>query len=170
MNIRCLLPGPDGVVGNEGNPREGKGMDMLSYAPETSRYFPLLWDIAFHLTFYQFECPTISWPFIFIFIRFLLGFLSPHSSQIHNTPLHPAYASSIHVRAESFALKETHAVLISICAIKYFISLQIGPNARELFRLVEDFIDVIGFRMKDFRDSYQVTDNLGELICTPHVG
>ncbi|KAL9870278.1 LOW QUALITY PROTEIN: adhesion G protein-coupled receptor B1-like [Geothlypis trichas] len=35
----------------------------------------------------------------------------------------------------------------------------IGPN-EELFRLVEDFIDVIGFRMKDFRDSYQVTDNL----------
>jgi len=49
-------------------------------------------------------------------------------------------------------------------------SLQIGPNAKELFRLVEDFIDVIGFRMKDFRDSYQVTDNLGELIYTPHVG
>ncbi|RMC14727.1 hypothetical protein DUI87_06900 [Hirundo rustica rustica] len=37
---------------------------------------------------------------------------------------------------------------------------RIGPNAKELFRLVEDFIDVIGFRMKDFRDSYQVTDNL----------
>ncbi|XP_048697755.2 adhesion G protein-coupled receptor B1 isoform X7 [Caretta caretta] len=36
----------------------------------------------------------------------------------------------------------------------------VGPNAKELFRLVEDFIDVIGFRMKDFRDSYQVTDNL----------
>ncbi|XP_069076947.1 adhesion G protein-coupled receptor B1 isoform X4 [Pleurodeles waltl] len=35
-----------------------------------------------------------------------------------------------------------------------------GPNAKELFRLVEDFIDVIGFRMKDFRDTYQVTDNL----------
>ncbi|XP_043861300.1 adhesion G protein-coupled receptor B1 isoform X3 [Dromiciops gliroides] len=35
-----------------------------------------------------------------------------------------------------------------------------GPNAKELFRLVEDFVDVIGFRMKDFRDSYQVTDNL----------
>lgn len=35
---------------------------------------------------------------------------------------------------------------------------------------MEDFIDVIGFRMKDFRDSYQVTDNLGEWICTPHVG
>lgn len=35
---------------------------------------------------------------------------------------------------------------------------------------MEDFIDVIGFRMKDFRDSYQVTDNLGELICISHVG
>ncbi|XP_069477830.1 adhesion G protein-coupled receptor B1 isoform X4 [Ambystoma mexicanum] len=35
-----------------------------------------------------------------------------------------------------------------------------GPNTKELFRLVEDFIDVIGFRMKDFRDTYQVTDNL----------
>ncbi|XP_014395465.1 PREDICTED: brain-specific angiogenesis inhibitor 1 [Myotis brandtii] len=35
-----------------------------------------------------------------------------------------------------------------------------GPNARELFRLVEDFVDVIGFRMKDLRDAYQVTDNL----------
>ncbi|XP_017602157.1 PREDICTED: brain-specific angiogenesis inhibitor 1-like isoform X5 [Corvus brachyrhynchos] len=41
----------------------------------------------------------------------------------------------------------------------------IGPNAKELFRLVEDFIDVIGFRMKDFRDSYQVTDNLVLPIC-----
>ncbi|XP_078248150.1 adhesion G protein-coupled receptor B1 isoform X4 [Pogona vitticeps] len=36
----------------------------------------------------------------------------------------------------------------------------IGPNMKELFRLVEDFIDVIGFRMKDFQDSYQVTENL----------
>ncbi|ERE86183.1 brain-specific angiogeneis inhibitor 1 [Cricetulus griseus] len=35
-----------------------------------------------------------------------------------------------------------------------------GPNAKELFRLVEDFVDVIGFRMKDLRDAYQVTDNL----------
>ncbi|XP_006635755.3 adhesion G protein-coupled receptor B1 isoform X2 [Lepisosteus oculatus] len=35
-----------------------------------------------------------------------------------------------------------------------------GPNVKELFRLVEDFIEVIGFRMKDFRDSYQVTENL----------
>ncbi|ELW63437.1 Brain-specific angiogenesis inhibitor 1 [Tupaia chinensis] len=37
---------------------------------------------------------------------------------------------------------------------------RMGPNARELFRLVEDFVDVIGFRMKDLRDAYQVTDNL----------
>lgn len=37
-----------------------------------------------------------------------------------------------------------------------------GPNAKELFRLVEDFVDVIGFRMKDLRDAYQVTDNLGK--------
>uniref|UniRef100_G5E792 G-protein coupled receptors family 2 profile 1 domain-containing protein n=1 Tax=Loxodonta africana TaxID=9785 RepID=G5E792_LOXAF len=36
----------------------------------------------------------------------------------------------------------------------------VGPNAKELFRLVEDFVDVIGFRMKDLRDAYQVTDNL----------
>uniref|UniRef100_A0A2K5V0W5 Adhesion G protein-coupled receptor B1 n=1 Tax=Macaca fascicularis TaxID=9541 RepID=A0A2K5V0W5_MACFA len=34
----------------------------------------------------------------------------------------------------------------------------VGPG--ELFRLVEDFVDVIGFRMKDLRDAYQVTDNL----------
>lgn len=39
-----------------------------------------------------------------------------------------------------------------------------GPNAKELFRLVEDFVDVIGFRMKDLRDAYQVTDNLGKPI------
>lgn len=39
---------------------------------------------------------------------------------------------------------------------------QMGPNAKELFRLVEDFVDVIGFRMKDLRDAYQVTDNLGK--------
>ncbi|XP_077127451.1 adhesion G protein-coupled receptor B1 isoform X6 [Ranitomeya variabilis] len=31
---------------------------------------------------------------------------------------------------------------------------------KDLFRLVEDFVDVIGFRMKDFKDLYQVTDNL----------
>ena len=37
-----------------------------------------------------------------------------------------------------------------------------GPNAKELFRLVEDFVGVIGFRMKDLRDAYQVTDNLGK--------
>ncbi|KAM4736091.1 adhesion G protein-coupled receptor B1 isoform 8-T9 [Anableps anableps] len=36
----------------------------------------------------------------------------------------------------------------------------LGPNIKELFRLVEDFVDVIGLRMKDFRDLYEVTDNL----------
>ncbi|XP_072266667.1 adhesion G protein-coupled receptor B1 isoform X1 [Pyxicephalus adspersus] len=36
----------------------------------------------------------------------------------------------------------------------------IGVSVKDLFRLVEDFIDVIGFRMKDFKDSYQVTDNV----------
>uniref|UniRef100_A0A3P8W5P6 Adhesion G protein-coupled receptor B1 n=1 Tax=Cynoglossus semilaevis TaxID=244447 RepID=A0A3P8W5P6_CYNSE len=35
-----------------------------------------------------------------------------------------------------------------------------GPNVKELFRLVEDFVDVIGLRMKDFQDMYEVTDNL----------
>ena len=43
-------------------------------------------------------------------------------------------------------------------------SLQLGPNIRELFRLVEDFVDVIGLRMKDFQDMYEVTDNLGEPV------
>ncbi|XP_065813689.1 adhesion G protein-coupled receptor B1 isoform X10 [Labrus bergylta] len=36
----------------------------------------------------------------------------------------------------------------------------LGPNIKELFRLVEDFVDVIGLRMKDFQDTYEVTDNL----------
>lgn len=35
-----------------------------------------------------------------------------------------------------------------------------GLSVKDLFRLIEDFIDVIGFRMKDFKDSYQVTDNV----------
>ncbi|KAM8967734.1 adhesion G protein-coupled receptor B1 isoform 2-T2 [Pelodytes ibericus] len=35
-----------------------------------------------------------------------------------------------------------------------------GLNVKDLFKLVEDFIEVIGFRMKDFKDSYQVTDNI----------
>lgn len=39
---------------------------------------------------------------------------------------------------------------------------QLGPNIKELFRLVEDFVDVIGLRMKDFQDMYEVTDNLGQ--------
>uniref|UniRef100_A0A3Q3K8M9 Adhesion G protein-coupled receptor B1 n=1 Tax=Monopterus albus TaxID=43700 RepID=A0A3Q3K8M9_MONAL len=36
----------------------------------------------------------------------------------------------------------------------------LGPSIKELFRLVEDFVDVIGLRMKDFQDMYEVTDNL----------
>ncbi|XP_028325891.1 adhesion G protein-coupled receptor B1 isoform X3 [Gouania willdenowi] len=36
----------------------------------------------------------------------------------------------------------------------------LGPNVKELLRLVEDFVDVIGLRMKDFQDLYEVTDNL----------
>ncbi|KAM4705933.1 adhesion G protein-coupled receptor B1 [Rhinophrynus dorsalis] len=36
----------------------------------------------------------------------------------------------------------------------------VGLSVKDLFKLVEDFIEVIGFRMKDFKDSYQVTDNL----------
>ncbi|CAF97520.1 unnamed protein product [Tetraodon nigroviridis] len=36
----------------------------------------------------------------------------------------------------------------------------LGPNIRQLFRLVEDFVDVIGLRMKAFQDMYEVTDNL----------
>lgn len=39
---------------------------------------------------------------------------------------------------------------------------QLGPNIKELFRLVEDFVDVISLRMKDFQDTYEVTDNLGQ--------
>ncbi|KAM4688027.1 adhesion G protein-coupled receptor B1 isoform 1-T1 [Discoglossus pictus] len=35
-----------------------------------------------------------------------------------------------------------------------------GLNLKDLFKLVEDFIEVIGFRMKDFKETYQVTDNL----------
>uniref|UniRef100_A0A8C5Q5B9 Adhesion G protein-coupled receptor B1 n=1 Tax=Leptobrachium leishanense TaxID=445787 RepID=A0A8C5Q5B9_9ANUR len=35
-----------------------------------------------------------------------------------------------------------------------------GLTIKDLFRLVEDFVEVIGFRMKDFKDSYQVTDNI----------
>lgn len=44
---------------------------------------------------------------------------------------------------------------------------QLGPNVKELFRLVEDFVDVIGLRMKDFQDMYEVTDNLGQPYLHP---
>ncbi|KAJ8005411.1 hypothetical protein DPEC_G00146370 [Dallia pectoralis] len=36
----------------------------------------------------------------------------------------------------------------------------LGPNVKELFQLVEDFLDVYGLRMKDFQDMVEVTDNL----------
>ncbi|XP_061633910.1 adhesion G protein-coupled receptor B1-like isoform X2 [Phyllopteryx taeniolatus] len=36
----------------------------------------------------------------------------------------------------------------------------LGPNIKELFRLIEDFVDVVGLRMKDFQDMYEVTDNI----------
>ncbi|XP_005948425.1 adhesion G protein-coupled receptor B1 isoform X7 [Haplochromis burtoni] len=36
----------------------------------------------------------------------------------------------------------------------------LGPNIKELFRLVEDFVDVIGLRMKDIQDMCEVSDNL----------
>ncbi|KAM9489427.1 adhesion G protein-coupled receptor B1 isoform 7-T7 [Clarias gariepinus] len=36
----------------------------------------------------------------------------------------------------------------------------LGPNIKELFHLVEDFVDVISLRMKNFQDNYEVTDNL----------
>ncbi|XP_051520030.1 adhesion G protein-coupled receptor B1-like [Myxocyprinus asiaticus] len=35
-----------------------------------------------------------------------------------------------------------------------------GANIREFFRLVENFIDMIGRQMRDFQDIYEVTENL----------
>ncbi|XP_051526701.1 adhesion G protein-coupled receptor B1-like [Myxocyprinus asiaticus] len=35
-----------------------------------------------------------------------------------------------------------------------------GANIREFFRLVENFIDMIGQQMRDFQDIYEVTENL----------
>ncbi|KAA0709864.1 Adhesion G protein-coupled receptor B1 [Triplophysa tibetana] len=37
---------------------------------------------------------------------------------------------------------------------------QMGANIRELFSLVENFIDMIGLQMRDFQDIYEVTENL----------
>ncbi|XP_057689627.1 adhesion G protein-coupled receptor B1-like isoform X2 [Corythoichthys intestinalis] len=36
----------------------------------------------------------------------------------------------------------------------------LGPNITVLFHLIEEFVDVIGHRMKDFQDMYEVTDNI----------
>lgn len=60
-----------------------------------------------------------------------------------------------------FSLNESilffHSMLSSVSLLS-----QLGPNIKELFRLVEDFVDVIGLRMKEFQDMYEVTDNLGQ--------
>lgn len=38
-----------------------------------------------------------------------------------------------------------------------------GVNIRELFSLIEEFIDIIGKQMRDFQDIYEITENFGEL-------
>ncbi|XP_035284707.1 adhesion G protein-coupled receptor B1-like isoform X1 [Anguilla anguilla] len=35
-----------------------------------------------------------------------------------------------------------------------------GPNIKELFQLIEDFVEVIGLQMKEFLNIYEVTENL----------
>ena len=37
-----------------------------------------------------------------------------------------------------------------------------GASTKEFFRLVEEFVDLIGTQMKGFQDIYEVTENLGE--------
>lgn len=69
------------------------------------------------------------------------------------------------VSSVSSAVQDIHPRSIILFLSFYFhVSLfsQLGPNIKELFRLVEDFVDVIGLRMKDFQDMYEVTDNLGQ--------
>ncbi|XP_077568084.1 adhesion G protein-coupled receptor B1-like isoform X5 [Stigmatopora nigra] len=36
----------------------------------------------------------------------------------------------------------------------------LGPSVTELFHLIEEFVEVIGLRMKDFQDMYEVADNI----------
>lgn len=38
-----------------------------------------------------------------------------------------------------------------------------GVNIRELFNLIEEFIDIIGKQMRDFQDIYEMTENFGKL-------
>lgn len=91
MNISSNLSVPNGVVGSRGNPREGKEIGRLS-APESVRYFSLLCFeiLPSTLSFVNLNVILFLASFIFIFLGFLLGFLSPHSSQLHNIPLYPA--------------------------------------------------------------------------------
>lgn len=58
-------------------------------------------------------------------------------------------------------------VFFRVCVCVCVSCSQLGPNIKELFRLVEDFVDVIGLRMKDFQDMYEATDNLGQSYLQP---
>lgn len=74
-------------------------------------------------------------------------------------------ASSVSTAVQNIHLKS----IIPSLSFYFHVSLfsQLGPNIKELFRLVEDFVDVIGLRMKDFQDMYEVTDNLGQPYLHP---
>lgn len=37
-----------------------------------------------------------------------------------------------------------------------------GSNIKAFFRLVEEFVNMIGMQMSGFQDIYEVTENLGE--------
>lgn len=63
--------------------------------------------------------------------------------------------------------------VVSVCWTDNCISCWLGPfphqlvpNIKELFRLVEDFVEVIGLQMEDFQDTYEATDNLGQSLAT----
>lgn len=42
-----------------------------------------------------------------------------------------------------------------------------GASVKEFFRLVEDFVNMIGMQMSGFQDVYEVTENLGEHQSPP---
>lgn len=37
-----------------------------------------------------------------------------------------------------------------------------GASVKEFFRLVEDFVNMLGVQMSGFQDVYEVTENFGE--------
>lgn len=41
-----------------------------------------------------------------------------------------------------------------------------GVRIKEFFRLVEDFVNMIGMQMSGFQDIYEVTENLGEPLIS----